>query len=368
MKKYRLILVSSLLFVALVAGACGAKAIETDQPEPSIPTETAIPASPEPTAEPTEATEPTEEASLDEAGRVSFEQLGISMVVPEDLVVIKDPLVSLGNPTKLQSYLFYIQNYGPGGAPGEDYLQIYGHLQYDLEPTTWEEYSDSVLGSEMYAYAEEIEVNGLPGIDSQFAGQRPRYVYHFMLDGQVLTMAVADPTEANKALADQIINTLRFTPGSVTDSSGVGLLVEPNNYYQMYIPENWDFSYGEAAGVRLSDLQAASPYQETVITEIDGPHDNISFVNGILMSVVVLEDDSAKNEPVMAQNLRSNPLMISGIEGMDYVFKEPSTVEGEIRELRYYYNDLSYLIRFSYAEDADQSLIDWLIRNFQITP
>ena len=68
----------------------------------------------------------------------------------------------------------------------------------------------------------------------------------------------------------------------------------------------------------------------------------------------------------MAQVLRSNSLMISGIQGMDYVFLEPSTAEGEIRELRYYHNDLSYLIRFSYAVDADLSLIDWLIRNFQI--
>jgi hypothetical protein len=69
----------------------------------------------------------------------------------------------------------------------------------------------------------------------------------------------------------------------------------------------------------------------------------------------------------MAQVLRSNPIMISGIQGMDYVFQEPGTVEGEIRELRYYHNNMSYLIRFSYAGNADQTLIDWLIRNFQIT-
>lgn len=350
-----------VLVAALFLVACGASTEVTEQPT-AIPTNT--PAPMDPTQEP--SPEPTVEESNELEGRVVFDQLGISLVVPDDLVVIKDPVVNLGNPTKLQSYLFYIQNYGPQEGPGEDYLQIYGHLQYDLDPISWEEYANGILTSDMYAYAEEIEVNGLPGIDSQFTGARNRYVYHFVLDGSVLTLAVSDPTEENKALADQIINTLQFTPGTVTDASGVGLLVEPNGYYQMYIPQNWDFSYGEAAGIRLSDLQATSPYQETVITETDGPHDNISFVNGVLMSVVVLEDDSALNEPVMAQVIRSNPLMISGIEGMDYVFQEPSTVEGEIRELRYYHNDLSYLIRFSYAADADLEQIDWLIRNFQI--
>jgi hypothetical protein len=181
-------------------------------------------------------------------------------------------------------------------------------------------------------------------------------------------MAVADPSEENKALADQIVNTLQFSPGSVTDASGVGLLIDPNNYYQMYIPDTWNFSFEPTAGIRLSDLQAASPYAEVVVVESDGPHDNIYFENGVLLNVVVLEDDSAKNEPVMAQIQSSNPIMISGIAGMDYTFLEPSTVEGEIRELRYYYNGLSYLVRFSYAENADLMEIDWLVRNFQITP
>lgn len=359
----RYVISSILLLTALALASC-ASTTEVPQGPTTLPTETPAPMAP--TEEPT--LESTVEPTLAESdGRVTFEHLGISLIVPEDLLVIKDPMVSLDNPTKLQGYLFYIQNYGPEEGPGEDYLQIYGHLQYGLDLINWEEYAADVLSSEMYAYAKEIVVNGLSGIDSQFSGQRNRYVYHFVLDGRVLTMAVADPSEQNKALADQIINTLQFTPGSVTDASGVGLLVEPNDYYQMYIPENWEFSYGEAAGVRLSDLQASSPYQETVITETDGAHDNISFMNGVLLNVVVLEDDSAKNEPVMAQVLRSNPIMISGIEGMDYVFHEPSTVEGEIRELRYYHNDLSYLIRFSYAVDADREQIDWLVRNFQIT-
>jgi hypothetical protein len=92
-------------------------------------------------------------------------------------------------------------------------------LQYSIPQVNWEEYTSDVLNSDMYSYAEEIEVNGLQGLDTQVAGVRNRFVYFFSLDGRVLTIAVADPTEENKALADQIIDTLQFTPGSVTDAS-----------------------------------------------------------------------------------------------------------------------------------------------------
>ena len=73
----------------------------------------------------------------------------------------------------------------------------------------------------MYSYAKEIEINGLKGLDAQVAGQRNRFVYMFSLDGHVLNIAVADPTEVNKLLADEIISSLLFTPGSVTDASEI---------------------------------------------------------------------------------------------------------------------------------------------------
>lgn len=366
MKKYKLILITSLVLAASLISACSLTGTAPEQTQPVIPTATDTPATISPTDEPAPSPDGEDVDPAQSETRVIFEQLGISLEVPEGLYVQKDPIVSYDDPSKLESYLFYIQNYGSPDGPPSGNFQIYGHVQFNLPAVSWEQYKSDILNSEMYEYAREIEVNGQPGLDTQFTGQRNRFVFHFILDGQVLTLAVSDPTEVNKALADQIINTLEFTPGSVTDASGVQLITEPNGYYQMYLPDDWEVTFNSTAGVRLSDLQASSPDREVVVEESDGPHDNIYYKNGMMLSVVVLEDDSALAEPVMAQVQRSVPLMIAGIEGMDYTFREPSTAEGEIREVRFYHNNLSYLVRFSYAMNADGADLDWLIRNFQI--
>jgi len=362
MPKTRFKLIIFIALLGLVMAACAPSAVQTTVPE-APPTETSVPLPP--SEEPT--SEPAAELAGVNSGRISFDQLGISLEVPEGLMVIKDPIVNLDDPSKLQSYLFYIQNYGPNGAPTENYFQMYGHLQYDLPLTTWDEYKNDVLNSDMYAYAQEIEVNGLAGIDSQFTGERNRFVYYFLLDGRVLSIAVSDPTEENKALADQIINTLEYSPGSITNASQVQLISEPNGYYQMYLPDGWQYSFNPPAGIRLSDLEASSPNAEIVIEDSEGPHSNIHYNSGVTLNIAVLEDDSALMEPNMAQVISRTPIMISGISGQDFVFTEPSTADGQIREVRYYNNGLSYLLRFSYALDADQEQIDWLIRNFQIS-
>ncbi len=154
----------------------------------------------------------------------------------------------------------------------------------------------------------------------------------------------------------------------MTDASLVQLVNEPNGYYQMYLPAEWEFNFNPTAGVRLSDLQAASPGAEIEVEETDGPHSQISYKSGVSLNVAVLEDDSALREPNMAQVIKQAQIMIAGIAGNDYVFTEPSTVAGQIREVRYFHNGLSYLVRFSYGQDADQQQLDWLIRNFQIAP
>lgn len=205
---------SILLLLALALASCAPQSEATEEPAP-------LPVNTSPAPPPTEEAviEPVDEPVAEEDGRTYFEQLGISLEIPEDLVVIKEPIINLDDSSKLESYTFYIQNYGPEGGPGEDYFQMYGLLQYSLPPVVWEDYASDVLNSDMYSYAEEIEVNGLKGLDTQAAGVRNRFIYFFSLDGRVLSIAVSHPTEENKILADQIISTLQFVPGSLTDAS-----------------------------------------------------------------------------------------------------------------------------------------------------
>lgn len=327
---------------------------------------TASPEPPAPTVELQEISSIEEEVDTGSSRLVTFDQLGVSLEVPLDLHVAKDPIVSYDDSGRLESYLFYIQNYGfPGGPPSGDF-QIYGHLQYNLPPITWEELAENTLNSPDYAYATEIEVNGVRGFDTQFSGIRNRYVYLFLLEGQVLSLAVADPTEENKTLADQIVSTMLYDPAMFTNASGVKKIVEPDFHYEMYIPDDWDYSFEPTAGIRVSDLSASSADAELVIEETDGPHSNFHYKSGIFMNLVIQEGDSASMEPVMAEVIRSDQIMISGIEISDYVFVEPSTMEGEIRELRFFHDGLSYHLRFNYASDVDQDLISWIILNLEL--
>jgi len=220
----------------------------------------------------------------------------------------------------------------------------------------------------MNAYATEIDVNGLRGFDTQSSGERPRFIYQFLVNGQVLTLAVSAPTEENKALADQIVSTLKYEPEKFNNISHLQKISEPRGYYQIYLPDDWDFTFSAPANIQLSGLQASSSDAEVVIEEIDGPHDNVHYKHGIFLNFVIMDDDSALIDPALGRIKikRTDQVMYNGIEMVDTVFTGLSTVEGEHREIRYFYNGLSYFLEFSYAEGVDQSQIEWIIRYIEI--
>ena len=369
MKVYRLIII--LIILILVTGACNLpKSVQDDLDESNdlVSVETATPG----ILPPTEDVKPTsavdDEADNTSTRMVTFDQLGISLEIPADLYVYKAPNFNYDDVSKLDGYLFYIQNYGyPGGSPSGDF-QMYGHLQYSLWSKTWEEFEESTLNSTMIAYATEIEINGLRGFDTQNSGERPRFVYQFLVKGQVLTLAVSAPTEENKALADQIVSTLQFKPEKFNNISHIQKIIEPKGYYQMYIPDDWDFTFIAPANIQLSGLEASSPDAEVVIEEVGGPHDNVHYKQGVLLNFVIMDDDSALIDPAMGRIKikSSNQVMYNGIEMVDTVFVGPSTVEGESRELRFFYNGLSYSLVFTYAEGVDKNQIEWIIRNIEI--
>jgi hypothetical protein len=139
----------------------------------------------------------------------SFEELGFSLDIPTDLVVIRNPNVNADTPEQLESYLFYIQNYGgPDGESSGDF-QMYGHVQFNLPTISWETFSADHLDSPMFDFVYPIELDGLRGFETQLSGQRNNFVYFFLIDGHVLTIAVSAPTDENKELADEILSTLK---------------------------------------------------------------------------------------------------------------------------------------------------------------
>jgi hypothetical protein len=245
---------------------------------------------------------------------------------------------------------------------------MYGHLQYNLPPVAWEEFSNNQINSPINAYANYIEVGGLRGYDTQLTGERNRFVYHFYLEGSILSIAVSEPTPENKTLADQIIQSLEFIPSGFSDTSNMKLVRDPNQLYQILIPDDWELSFQPTIGIQLSSLEAtSSDFEVFVDDEVEGPHSNIYYKQGIFLHVQVIEDDSAG--PITDwSNQWQYVVYFNGIEGTVYVYKEPSTAEGELRTAKVIYEGKTYILRFGYADDADLDTIDRIISSFNITP
>lgn len=370
MKTKRILIVFFIIIFGLMTLACAflGRDIESASDIPDQQNQITELVTLEPTIEVVQPTPTVEEPSATIATmRHMFKELGISLDIPKDLYVKKEPLVKYDDQSKLDSYLFYIQNYGYPGGPSSGNFQMYGILQFNLHTISWDEFSNIHINSPNNSYANYIEVGGLRGYDTQLSGVRNRFFYHFYLEGYDLSIAVSDPTPENKILADQIIQSLVFTPGEFTDSSHVKLVSDSNQLFQIFIPDYWDYTFQPTIGMQLSSLEATSPDLDVMVEDAEGPHSNIYYKKGIFLHVQVINDDS--EELILKwPNQREYGVYFNGIQGTVYVYVEPSTVEGEIRTVIVYYEGKSYLLRFGYADDADRDTIDYIISNFNITP
>ena len=371
MRKNHIPIAVLLISITFFFTACSSPQLEVESTEePTDQTEATVEiVTMEPTVEVVQPTAKLEEpSSIETTQRHMFEGLGISLEIPNELYVRKDPQVKFEDQSKLESYLFYIQNYGYPGGPSSGDFQMYGLLQYNLPPISWEQFSDNQINSTMNAYANYIEVGGLRGYDTQVAGERNRFFYHFYMDGQVLSIAVSQPTPENKAAADQIINSLELLPGGLSDDSHMILVSDPNQLYQILIPDDWEYNFHPPANIQLSGLEARSADLEVESKDEGGPHANVYYKSGVLMQLHVMDDDSANYPPFPNRIREQYDVMYNGIQGIEYTFTQPSTVEGEEQQLQMYYEGKSYMLGFVYANDAYRDVIDLIIASFNITP
>lgn len=215
MNKKLVIYLILLLSMAFLSASCGAQELEMETVEPAM----GVPA--DSTGPPTVTLTPeniqiipsiTFQPDIPETEGYTFDELGISLEVPADLFVIKDPIVNPDDSSKLDAYLFYIQDYGYPGGPSSGDFQIYGSLQFDLPPVSWEEFAALQDNTAEYEYVKAIEINGLRGFETQLAGQRNNFVYLFYLDDHILRIAVSSPTQENKSLAEEILKTIEYSP------------------------------------------------------------------------------------------------------------------------------------------------------------
>jgi hypothetical protein len=149
-------------------------------------------------------------SSLEEEDKkINLDYLGISFSIPKELNFESVPNFNTET-EKLDSYTFYIQKEAYDTSKPEEYFQMYGLMQFDIPTTTLEDLYKMKEDKNTYSYTKEIEINGVKGLEAQFSGQRNRYVYYLLLNDRLLTIAVSEATDANKKLAESILNTLEM--------------------------------------------------------------------------------------------------------------------------------------------------------------
>ncbi|KKS03106.1 MAG: hypothetical protein UU55_C0005G0014 [candidate division WWE3 bacterium GW2011_GWC2_41_23] len=168
-----------------------------------------------------------------------FEELGISLTVPQELHVIKSPNFN-AETGKLESYNFYIQNYGYEGGPSTGDFQIYGLYQPDLPEIILDDIAEMKIDTENYMNVKEFSAGPLQGYEAQQKGERPNYIYSLLLNGRILRIAVSQGTAENKIAAEKILKTLKVLQ---TVQVGEGAEVpEMGGVFNFTYPNGWKLS------------------------------------------------------------------------------------------------------------------------------
>src|SRR3989344_3808223 len=149
------------------------------------------------------------ETLTEEVETNTFEELGISMQVPGELVVIKEPVIS-EETGELESYIFYVQNYGYEGGPETGDFQLYGSYQFRLPTVQLRDLEAMKEDTQTYEYVKDFVAGDLTGYESQYKGERNNYVYSLLLYEQVLRISVSEPTAENKELAESILKSIKL--------------------------------------------------------------------------------------------------------------------------------------------------------------
>lgn len=194
-----------------------------------------------------------------------FDEIGISLSIPENLYVIKTPNYNVET-DELDSYNFYIQNYGFEGGKATGDLQIYGLYQFDLPATTPEELAKVKGDTRNYVYVNEFAAGPLSGYETQQKGERSNYVYMLLLNGRVLRISVSEPTETNRLTAEKILKSLKLkdVPSDVTGT--MDFIYSVDSSYKFVAPSGWTVNKDSISTSALSPdykLSEGYPVLET---------------------------------------------------------------------------------------------------------
>ncbi|KKS07559.1 hypothetical protein A3K01_00280 [candidate division WWE3 bacterium RIFOXYD1_FULL_43_17] len=288
-----------------------------------------------------------------------FEELGISLSVPENLHVNKSPNFN-ATTGKLESYTFYIQNYGDEDGPPTKYFQIYGLYQPDLPETTFEDLALMKDDTENYEYVKEFSAGTLQGFEVKQKGERANYSYSLLFNGRVLRITVSEGTVENKTAAEKIIKTLKvLQPVTVGENSETAASVMGEGYNFSY-PTGWT---------------ATKVINGTTVTS---PDYKISEGFPILEAGAELAVFTKKaGSYTIKEDLATNPITSKIPNKTDVVVAEQNAVRYEydyegVRAVmtEFIYDGIRYSLRYRFVDEASKNtymgVYEEMLRTFEL--
>lgn len=125
-----------------------------------------------------------------------FQEVGLSFSAPFEMDVT-------GEMIDENAFTLYVQK--GEYTEGEEYYQLYGMYNLNDKKDVARDDLKTELNSDSI---EETTISGFEAVKGQYKGERNRFVTFIITDRGLLTLATSQPTEENKLLTDQILETL----------------------------------------------------------------------------------------------------------------------------------------------------------------
>jgi hypothetical protein len=168
---------------------------------------------------------------------------------------------------------------------------------------------------------------------------------------------------------------LRQLEKELATKNAVKQLTDKANLYSVEIQNDWKITANEGEkGVQRSFITAESPdFKSRIDDTIGGPFDAIYFEKGAQLTIHVTKgkeelthsgEGGGKETGVISKK----NITLDGVNGTYYIFKEPSTYQGQLIDAYAIYKNNSYLLRLAYNPDTypqGEKIFENIINSFR---
>lgn len=147
------------------------------------------------------------------------------------------------------------------------------------------------------------------------------------------------------------------TSAMVTDSfpteTPTQLVNDSAELISLNIPRSWSVVKDGAQGVRVSGINAESPdFSLRSDDNAQGPFTPTYYESGAQLQISIQGGIQPETDRPVGEIIEEKKVKVDGQEADYFRFKEPSTMQGEILDVRLSKDDKSYFFRFVYNPET----------------